>query len=240
MKRIFLALLVAFCGISGSAQSTSFSSDKGGWGVSIFGDLKVENTPVMLAALGPGYTFYGPPFEQRRDMVYRQWSIGCSGFYTWYPLTNSKTAGLTHVFARFGLGGDFNRYGYNDQFLFNSEILLGYTFSFKNVSLDLYTGPKGKFAPNRRSYTGPYGMVSVYPDEYPNDVSQLPVYTTRMYTGGAYWSFGATLKIQHVGINLSYNQGISDFEYYSSPDLKYLPANPRALNTMTVGLQYYF
>lgn len=240
MKRILLALAVAFCGVSSSAQSATFSSNKGGWGMEVFGDFKVQNTPIALADIGPGYTFYKPPFEQSRDWVYRQWSIGCSGFYTWYPLKNSKMAGLTHVFARFGLGGEFNRYGYNDQFLFNSEILLGYTLSFKNVSLDLYTGSKGKFAPNRRSYTGPYGMVAPGIEGYAQDVSQLPVYTTHMYTGGAYWSFGAMLKIQHVGINVAYNQGISDFEHYSSPDRKYIAPNPRALNTMTVGVQYYF
>ena len=240
MKKILIALIVGLFGVSTQAQSTTFSSDKGGWGVSVFGDFKVEKTPVMFWYPGPGYKFYDAPFEQDRYRIYRQWSIGCEGIYTWYPLKNSKATGLTNIFARFGLGGEFNRYGYNDQFLFNSEILLGYTFSFKKMSLDLYTGPKGKFAPRRRSYTGPYGRVSEYPDEYPNDVSELPIYTTRMYTGGAYWSFGATLKIQHIGINVGYNQGISDFEHYSSPDRKYFDPNPRALNTMTVGLLYYF
>lgn len=184
MKKLLLSLVVVLMGTAAQAQSTSYTSDKGGWGVSVFGDFKVENTPVLIGDLDPGTEFYNGPFEQK--FVYRQWSIGCSGLYTWYPLKNNKVAGLTHIFARFGLGGEFNRYGYNDQFLFNSEILLGYTFSFKNVSLDLYTGPKGKFAPFRRSYTGPYGLVTPGTPNTAHDVSELPIYTTNMYTGGAY------------------------------------------------------
>ncbi|MDE6397424.1 MAG: hypothetical protein K2K84_09135, partial [Muribaculaceae bacterium] len=186
----------------------------------------------------------GPRFEQ--ENISDQWSVGGSVFYNWHPLTSTNSPALKQFFTRFALGGEFNRYGSNDQFLFNAQVLLGYSFKFDKICLDVYTGPTGKFAPRVRSFTGPYGYV--YDSDYlpeldlPRDKSELPVWTIKMYTGGVYWTFGVGLRINHFGINLGYNQSLSDFERFrrleNSQYIKYW-SNP-LLNSMTAGLQYFF
>ena len=237
--------LMLFGGATMKAQSVF---EKDGFGVSVNADITTEEIPDLLVGPpGPISGLYWPPFVHY--IIDEQWGIGATALYSWHPFKSVANSNFAKFFfTEFGLGGVFSRYGINDAFLFNSHIFLGYTFAFNKIGIDIFTGPTAKFAPYTQNYEGPYGYV--YKDNgsessLPTDVSQLPVYNFKMYTGGVTWSFGAGINVKNFGIFAHYNLSLTDFEHLTVKEVK--PQNQKIkfpnnkyYNSVTVGLKYYF
>lgn len=218
-KAITLILTFLTCVLSAKSQSDGFQI-KNGWGVSLYSDFTVKEYYEGVI----GITAQAP-FEQL--WVSKMYSFGANASYTIFPF--KKCSGLKFpFFTRFVLGGEYNKYGDNESFIFNAEALLGYTFKIKKIGIEIFTGPKGKFAPYTRSY------------KTKDKLNKSK--TIKMYSGGLYWTAGVGLRSQHVGFSVSYNQGLTkDFEHLWSPtNKKEYFFNIALFNTMTIGLQYYF
>lgn len=228
-----IVFVVFFCfgGLMAFGQENNIQVfEKDGWGFSIQGDMylqkvKLHNYPLLAVKF--------QHYDYVNEGEFGQYSIGASALYTWHPFKND----CPKLFLRFGLGGEFSRSGKNDTFLFNTQIKLGYTIKIKNVGIDIFTGPTGRFAPYKRSYEGDFFVYIPAPILYGK---------MSMYTGGVSWSFGCGFNYKHVGLFVAYNQPLTKFEHFSY-DIndeygRYVESigDEAMCKYLTVGLTYKF
>lgn len=217
--------------------------EKDGFGVEVQSTFRVECRDIEIVGgpngghrckqeydKNPGKNYWG---------IQNSWAVGAGAYYTYHPFKALNNSGLSHIFTRFGLGGEFMKYDSDKMFLFNAKVLLGYTFKFGNFGIDVFTGPTGRFAPKKDSYDS-YDFAVPRP-EFPG----LPGYESRpvkykTYYGAMAWTVGVNLNFRHIGFSVAYNAPLTDMEHYSSPDhsISFWP-RPQFKN-MTVGLHYFF